>query len=198
MSKSEKFETRAMLVIAIISIIAIVIFCLFQGERTENIPEQEAVTCSSETIRAKIREWEGFTPTAIWDVFAYSYGYGHTSSDIQEGDTITENEAIALFNEDIKVFDEAVAEFASAHNIEFTQNEFDALVSFCYNLGAGAPKKYETQDHDLIGMIINKDTVNKESLLREWERYCHANGVELAGLKARRQYEANLFVFGQY
>ena len=198
MSQSEKFETRAMLVIAIISIIAIIIFCLFQGERTEDMPEQEVITCSSEAIRSKIREWEGFAPTAIWDVFAYSYGYGHTSSDVQKGDTITESEAITLFNEDIKVFDEAVAEFASAHNIEFTQNEFDALVSFCYNLGAGALKKYEAQDHDLIDMIANKDIANKETLMYEWERYCHANGVELAGLKARRQYEANLFVFGQY
>lgn len=198
MSKSEKFETIAMLVITIISIIAIVIFCLFQGEQIEGAPEQEVITRSSEAIRSKIREWEGFAPTAIWDVFAYSYGYGHTSSDIREGDTITESEAIALFNEDIKVFDEAVADFATVHNIEFTQNEFDALVSFCYNLGAGALKKYEAQDHDLIDMIVNKDITNKEALICEWERYCHANGVELAGLKARRQYEANLFIFGQY
>lgn len=198
MSQSEKFETRAMLVIAIISIIAIIIFSLLQGEHPKDAPEQEVITCSSEAMRTKIREWEGFTPTAIWDIFAYSYGYGHTSSDIKEGDTITEEEAIALFNEDIKVFDEAVSNFASSHNIEFTQNEFDALVSFCYNLGAGALKKYEAQDHDLIDMIINKDIVNKEVLMREWERYCHANGVELAGLKARRQYEANLFIFGQY
>lgn len=153
----------------------------------------EPITTSSDSIREYIRDCEGFSPVAVYDYKAYSIGYGHTSSDVCEGDTITKDAAIELFKKDIEVFDHAVCQFAADHNITLNQNQFDALVSFCYNLGANCLTRYEAKGYDLI-RYLSTGEYTAEELIAEWTSYCHAGGVELTGLKVRRQYEVELFL----
>src|SRR5690606_9302079 len=63
-------------------------------------------------------------------------GYGHL---IKPGEKfkepMSEEEARALYNKDIKKFIDAVNEFDTKYSLNLTQNQFDALVSFTYNLG---------------------------------------------------------------
>ena len=61
-------------------------------------------------------------------------GYGHTSG-VYEGQTITEQDAEELLRKDLMWFEQEVCRLI---NGPLTQNEFDAIVSFTFNVGSGA------------------------------------------------------------
>ena len=69
----------------------------------------------------------------------YTIGYGHYGPDVQPGQTMTVAEAEALLRKDLKQFEKWVNSYCTA-KARFTpnQNQFDALVSFCYNCGPGS------------------------------------------------------------
>lgn len=169
---------------------------------TEEVSETTAApTKTSNTMKAQIKEWEGFTPTATWDNGAYAYGYGHRSESIKADDTITREDADALFEEDIIRFEEAVVSFAEGHNVTLNQNQFDALVSFVYNLGENylsvIEERAETNpEYKLVSYLVSGE-YTAEEMTEEWTSYCHSADKELPGLVARRNYEVNLFLNGE-
>lgn len=62
----------------------------------------------------------------------YTIGYGHYGADVSAGQTMTQAQAEALLRTDLKKFEAWVTQYAPW---TMNQNEFDALVSFCYNCG---------------------------------------------------------------
>ena len=70
--------------------------------------------------------------TGVWTI-----GYGHTAG-VMPGMEITESQAVEFLQADLKRFEESVNRYVT---VPLTQNMFDALVSFTFNLGAGALKK---------------------------------------------------------
>ena len=115
-------------------------------------------------------------PAGIWTI-----GWGHTK-DVYEGMSITQEEADALFLEDIKIYEDAVNNYVSKFN--FNQNQFDALTSFAYNCGIGS-----------LNSICSLNSIAE--IAAELPLYCNAyvNGVktQLPGLVRRRQAELELF-----
>jgi GH24 family phage-related lysozyme (muramidase) len=112
----------------------------------------------------------------------YTIGYGHYGSDIQAGQTITKSEADELFDTDILKYEKPVKDM----NVKITQNQFDALVSFCYNVGVSAFK----------GSTLYKKVVanpNDQSIKDEFLKWTKSNGQYLAGLETRRQKESDLY-----
>ncbi len=107
-------------------------------------------------------------------------GYGHTGSDVKEGMTITDAHATALLLSDVQVAVKAVNQLATKNNWTFTQNEFDALVSFTYNCGS----KNLTQLARL----------GKQHIAERLPMYCHCKGKVLQGLVNRRTEEQKLYV----
>ena len=191
-------------IMALISVIIIVTSCVLVNdkEQTETTTETIVVTKASETIKSKIKFFEGFTDTAVEDHGAYAYGYGHRDNSIQAGNTITREEADALFEQDIVRFEEAVVHFADEHSLSFTQNEFDALTCFLYNLGEHYLEVIEEraindESYKLVDLIVSGEYTEDE-LITEWTSYCHAGGEVVQGLLARRSYEVNLFLKGEY
>ena len=69
------------------------------------------------------------------------------------------------------------------HGDQLTQNQFDALVSFTYNLGCG--------NLGDIAELLNKK--NFDGATAAMEKYTHAGGRELEGLVTRRKKEVQLF-----
>lgn len=72
-------------------------------------------------------------PEGVWTI-----GYGHTKSaggvyDVAEGQTITEADADALFEQDVADYEEIVN--SSANLLFTTQAQFDAMVSLAFNIG---------------------------------------------------------------
>lgn len=191
---------------ALITVVIIVTSCVLstQLDTTTDTTETEITTATkaSEAIKSKIKFFEGFTGTATEDHGAYAYGYGHRDNSIQAGDTITREDANALFEQDIVRFEEAVVHFADEHGVSFTQNEFDALVSFLYNLGEHYLEVIEEraindESYKLVNYLVSGEYTEDE-LISEWTSYCHAGGEVVQGLLARRSYEVNLFLKGEY
>ena len=125
-----------------------------------------------------LKNFEGCRLKAYWDVNGYSIGYGHHGSDVSKDMKITQAEADAFLKKDVAKFEKAV----NALKYDFNQNQFDALVDFAYNCGAGNLSKLTANNTRTIPEISNKITA-----------YCKAGGVALAGLVNRRNAEKRLF-----
>lgn len=61
----------------------------------------------------------------------WTIGWGHYGANIHKGQVITQKQADALFDKDIQVY----VNHVNALGMKLNQNQFDALVSFCYNCG---------------------------------------------------------------
>lgn len=137
-----------------------------------------------------IKEFEGCQlkaykcPAGVWTI-----GIGHTGAvdgkPVCAGMTITQQKAEELLSECLeKRYEPAVRKFNGLN-----QNQYDALVSFCYNLGPGIFKG------NLLNAINAKDWNDVARQMRLYNK-ARVNGVltELKGLTRRRNAEAELFL----
>ncbi len=113
-------------------------------------------------------------------------GYGHTGEGIFPGDIITQKGAEKLLRSDVKSFEEGVDDIASNATLVLTQGQFDALVSFSFNVGLYALKR-----STLLHRLREGDTVGAANEFARWNK---AGGKVLLGLVARRNAEKKLFV----
>ena len=128
-------------------------------------------------------QFEGFRLTAYQDqVGVWTIGYGHTGPDVSPGRMITIAQAQALLAQDIS---SAAACVNTGVAVKLTQQEFDALVDFVFNLGAGAFKGST--------MLRNLNAGNFTSAAAQFDLWDRAGGAVVAGLLRRRQAEAALF-----
>jgi GH24 family phage-related lysozyme (muramidase) len=131
-----------------------------------------------------IRKFEGLRLVAYKAVSSelyYTIGYGHYGSDVHEGMVITENEADHLLMGDILKHEFYVNSPNYCEVIgQINQNQFDALVSFCFNCGPA----------NLIKLTFGKSLkqIEEDIIL-----YNKANGKVLEGLIRRRKAEQELF-----
>lgn len=89
----------------------------------------------------------------------WTIGYGHYGADVYEGMTITEAEAEALLRSDLGSYENSVNNIAVSKFPKINQNQFDALVSYTYNRGAGA----SDGSNGLRQLIYNSDTLSEVS-----------------------------------
>ena len=148
-------------------------------EQTNNKITEQLITKHSNVCTEMIKRFEGCRLTAykcaagVWTI-----GYGHTEG-VTSGMVINQDTANAFLEADIAKFDKHVASYNDKY--KWTQNEFDALVSFAFNLGT--IKKLTADGTRTIAQIAD-----------HWCEYCHAGGKELVGLKKRREEELQLFL----
>lgn len=129
-----------------------------------------------------IISFEGFCPKATKAVKTekyYTIGYGHYGKDVDENQTITKEKALLLLKKDMKRFETKVMKYNNCYN--FTQNEFDALVSFAYNVGN-------------IERLTAKGTRTKKEIADAMLLYIKSGGNVLDGLRKRRIRERELFL----
>jgi len=135
---------------------------------------------------ALTEQFEGCRLTAYQDqVGVWTIGYGHTGSDVAPGLTITQAQAQALLLQDVNG---AVDCVNNSVQVKLTQGEFDALVDFVFNVGAGAFKNSR-----MLRALNAGDFAGAASQFVLWD---HAGGVAVPGLLRRRQAEAVLFSSG--
>ena len=104
-------------------------------------------------------------------------GYGHTAG-VKLGMKITQQQAEEYLKQDLQVYENHVNRIV---DLQLNQNQFDALVSFCYNCGQGNLQK----------LVKNR---NHEEIAKTMLLYNKANGKVLKGLKTRREMEQKLFL----
>jgi len=138
----------------------------------------------SEQGLALTKSFEGLRLTAYQDVAGiWTIGYGHVGPAILANMTISEADAEALLRADLA---DAVACVNRAVRVEITQNQFDAMVDFCFNAGRG---------NFLQSTLLRK--VNLEDFAGaavQFGLWVHAGGEIVAGLMRRRKAEAVLFM----
>ncbi len=132
---------------------------------------------------ALTERFEGCKLAAYQDsVGVWTIGYGHTFG-VRKGDTCTPEQAEAWLRVDLA----AAQKFVNIHvQTEITQGEFDALVDFVFNLGCGS------LEHSTLLRLVNARQF--EAAAKEFVKWDHAGGKEVAGLLRRRQAEAAEFV----
>lgn len=113
-------------------------------------------------------------PAGVWTI-----GYGHTLN-VKPGDVITQKQADDFLKEDLKRFESHVSSY---NKYGWTQNEFDALVSFAFNIG------------NITG-LTSAGTRSKAQIADAILLYVRAKGVVLPGLIKRREEEHALFTGG--
>jgi GH24 family phage-related lysozyme (muramidase) len=108
----------------------------------------------------------------------YTIGYGHYGSDVTAGMKITKEQAEELLLQDCKKAIKNVNSFMSKYN--FNQNQFDALVSFAFNVGS-------------INQLTASGTRTLEQISSKITAYNKSGGRVIAGLVKRRAKEKELF-----
>lgn len=111
-------------------------------------------------------------------------GYGHTGKDVTVGKTISEQEALDLFDNDIAWAVKCVNDTLTGYPL--TQNQFDALVSLTYNIGATGFK-----GSTVVKRIKNGDYKGAAEAITWWNK---DNGKVVQGLVNRRAKEKALFL----
>lgn len=106
-------------------------------------------------------------------------GYGHTKT-VKVGMTITKERAVELLLADLKYFQAAVS---SVVRVDVNQNQFNALVSFCYNVGDTAFKK-----STLLKLLNSGNYQAAAQQFFQWRTP--------ASILSRRQAEYDLFMNG--
>ncbi len=134
---------------------------------------------------ALIRKYEGFAPKPYVCPAGYlTVGYGHVvlpGEDFSDG--INEEQATDLLVADIAAAAHAVVRFI---RVPLSDGQFDALVSFTYNLGSGALQR------STLRRKLNRG--DYEAIPAELMKWVWAGGRKLKGLINRRRSEAILFV----
>lgn len=132
----------------------------------------------------KLMEWEGTVLTPYKDAAGLpTIGTGHL---IQKGEDytkgLTEEGAAELLRRDLVRFEAAVNQYVT---IPLSQNQFDALVSFAFNIGTGAFRSSTLLQKVNLGLM---DEIPKQLM-----RWTKAGGKPCAGLVARRKNEIELW-----
>lgn len=131
-----------------------------------------------------IKSFEGLSLTSyVCPVGVLTIGYGHTGN-VLAGTKITEKEADVLLKQDLIKFEKAVLNYVT---IDLNQNQFDALVSFCFNVGTQAFK-----GSTLVKRLNNRENPNIVAA-EELPRWNKGDGKVLEGLSRRRSAEVELF-----
>ena len=140
---------------------------------------------------AFLKEKEGFRGDAYYDVAGVlTIGYGHSTRapsieqyPVYEGQHITEEEGEEILRADLKPTEAAVN---SAVTRDITQKQYDALVSFTFNLGAGTFKSSDVLE------LTNKR--NYQAAADALLQYSHAGGEFIPGLYKRREEERAMYL----
>lgn len=131
-----------------------------------------------------VKRYEGYReqayrcPAGVWTI-----GYGHTAN-VHEGQTCTREQAERWLREDLRSAENAVNVLEPSRPLR--QCEFDALVSFVYNLGTG----------NFSGSTLRRKVLanpDNPTIRDEFEKWIYADGRIQPGLVTRREAEADLY-----
>lgn len=126
-----------------------------------------------------IKKFEGCRLTTYTDAAGVlTIGYGHTGKDVVPGLTITQIMADTLLATDLEKFEYKVMKYDPVYH--WTQCEFDALVSFAYNIGS-------------IDALTDQGKRDRQTIRSNMLLYRKAGGKILPGLERRRILELRTF-----
>jgi len=144
---------------------------------------------TSAAMRQLIESFEGCRLEPYADVVGvWTVGFGHTGPDVFEGcDPISQQQADQLLAADLQKFESAVNGMVADQT---SQQQFDGLCSFAYNLGEGALRS--------SSLLRFHNAGDYTAAAAEFGKWNHAGGQVLPGLTRRRAAEAAVYSTGTY
>lgn len=135
-----------------------------------------------------IWQWEDFKTHAYWDATGkvWTCGIGHTKA-VTKDTVCTKEQAKKWLEQDCK----PIAKFLNSLDLNITQTQFDALMSFAFNVGLGNLKKSTL-------LVKVKHSAPTNIVMNEFYKWKKSGGNVLAGLVLRREGEAMLYESGKY
>jgi len=138
---------------------------------------------TSDAGKSLIKEFEGCVLKVYKDsVGLDTIGIGHLIKEGESFTTITEQEALDLLAKDLAQAENCI----NGTGLTLNQNQFDALVSFVFNLGCGAFRR-----STLLKYLQARDM---DSASGEFARWDMAGGKRVPGLTRRRMAETRMFM----
>ena len=132
---------------------------------------------------ALIKKFEGCELEAYQcSAGVWTIGYGHTK-DVVEGMTITQEEAEQMLVDELHEYESYIDKYVT---VALSQNQFDALVSWVYNLGPA-----NLSASTMLKVLNSGEYEDVPAQMKRWNK---AGGKVLEGLIRRREAEACLFV----
>ena len=132
-----------------------------------------------------LKTWEGCRLSAYPDPASggdpWTIGYGHTGPEVHAGLVITQQQADAWLLSDAAVAARAIDRLVG--DVAMSPRQRDALISFCFNVGAGAVEGSTLRRRLLAGEQVGK------VLAEELPRWCHGPQGPVEGLRRRRAAE---------
>ena len=164
-----------------------------EGERWEDQAANGGATDISQAGLEFIAGYEGYSSTIYKDVAGLeTIGYGHLikpGEDFSNG--VTEVQGLVLLKQDAQFAVNGVNRYTT---VSLNQNQFDALTSFTFNVGAGA-----LRNSTLLRMVNAGNLGAIPNSFMMWNK-ARVNGVltPVQGLTNRRTAESNLYINGTY
>ena len=163
--------------------------------RIEEVRAKADATRVSDKGLEFIARWEGWRAQPYNDVAGHcTIGYGHlihqgncTAADRQKWGTISKARGLELLRDDAATAEKAVRDRVK---VKLKQHQFDALVSFTYNVGTGA--------FGGSTLLRKLNEGNYASVPPELMRWVNAGGVPVQGLVNRRREEGAMWSQGKY
>ena len=169
---------------------AVMIFSL-PGPMTTEAAAETKMKASKECIQL-IKDFEGFLEKPVYDFSHYSVGYGTACDKDDYPDGISEREAEKLLRKGIAKIEWTLNRFISENDISLEQQQFDALVSFTFNVGASWMNKETVIRSAVINGAKGNDFIYAITM------WSSAGGNVREGLARRRLAEANVYLNGEY
>ena len=152
---------------------------------------------TSESCIKLIKEFEGFASKPYFDYSQWSVGYGNACEKDDYPNGITREQADQLMRAHVVKLESNLNKFLQERKVKLNQNQFDALISFSYNVGSN----WMYGDGQVITKAIVDGAVGNDFLFAI-SRWCLVtdNGVTKINqsLLNRRLIEANLYLNGVY
>ncbi len=185
----KKMTSWLLAIILIVSCITVVAAVTAEELHTD-------MTMSDEGMKL-LKAEEGFSQYPYWDKKQYTVGFGtrcpDDKVDYYTKYGITHEEAEALLKDYMADMEDNLNRYIQKYNIVLTQNQYDAIALFSYNVG----HSWTTNTSSVIFEAITNGATGND-LIRAFGLWCKASGQIQNYLLRRRMSEANLYLNGVY
>lgn len=160
-------------------------------------PEETGMKTSDDLIEL-LKFEEGFCKYPVWDYSQYTVGYGTRCPDDKvsyyRANGITQKEAEALLRNTLANTEYLLnTKMIEKYGLNLTQGQFDALVSFSYNMGPGWITSPSQNIHKQVAAGATGNTI-----IDALSRWCKAGGAVQSFLIRRRLSESYMYLEGKY
>ena len=173
----------------------LVVISLMSGGVVTNAAGSIQTKTTSDAGIAFIEKCEGFSSTQYLSSGLWYIGYGTSCNATDYPSGISQADADKLLRSTLVKYEATVNSLLMKNNIDLTQNQFDALCSFTYNLGAGWMSASNRIYDYLIKGIKNYTDLQIVNAIGTW---CHIGSDVDPALVTRRIAEAKIFLYSDY